>query len=131
MTQPHGFVDPTRPHYVCKLHKALYGLKHAPRAWFRRISTFLISTGFTQSRADASLFIYHHAQHTIFLLLYVDDIVITGSHFGFLQHFIFAMGCEFDIKDLRPLRYFLGLQVTTSNGCLYLSQLQYAHNLLQ
>ncbi|KAI5336302.1 hypothetical protein L3X38_015569 [Prunus dulcis] len=131
MTQPPGFVDPTRPHYVCKLHKALYGLKQAPRAWFHRISTFLLSTGFTQSRADASLFTYHHAHHTIFLLLYVDDIVITGSHSGFLQQFISALGCEFEIKDLGALSYFLGLQVTTSNGCLHLSQLQYAHDLLK
>ncbi|BBG99703.1 Far-red impaired responsive family protein, partial [Prunus dulcis] len=76
-------------------------------------------------------FIYHHAHHTIFLLLYVDDIVITGSHSGFLQQFISALGCEFEIKDLGALSYFLGLQVTTSNGCLHLSQLQYAHDLLK
>ncbi|CAL9006756.1 unnamed protein product [Prunus brigantina] len=58
MAQPPGFIDPTRPSYVCKLHKALYGLKQAPRAWFHRISTFLLSVGFTLSQADTSLFIF-------------------------------------------------------------------------
>ncbi|CAL9027027.1 unnamed protein product [Prunus brigantina] len=130
MTQPPGFVDPARPHYVCKLHKALYGLKQAPRAWFHRISTFLISFGFIQSRADASLFIYHHGTHQLYLLLYVDDIVLTGSDSGLLHQFITSLGHAFDIKDLGPLTYFLGLHVHYSHDCLHLSQQKYAHDLL-
>lgn len=123
-------MDPARPHYVCKLHKALYGLKQAPRAWFHRISTFLISFGFIQSRADASLFIYHHGAHQLFLLLYVDDIVLTGSDSGLLNQFITSLGHAFDIKDLGPLTYFLGLHVHYSHDCLHLSQQKYAHDLL-
>ncbi|CAL9021646.1 unnamed protein product, partial [Prunus brigantina] len=131
MAQPPGFIDPTRPSYVCKLHKALYGLKQAPRAWFHRISTFLLSVGFTRSQADTSLFIFQQASYTIFLLLYVDDIVVTGSDSTHLQQFISLFGAHFDIKDLGPLSYFLGLQVLHQNGTLHINQLKYAHDLLQ
>ncbi|CAL9022501.1 unnamed protein product [Prunus brigantina] len=130
MAQPHGFIDPTRPTYVCKLHKALYGLKQAPRAWFHRISTFLLSVGFTRSQADTSLFIFQQASHTIFLLLYVDDIVVTGSDSTHLQRFISLLSAHFDIKDLGPLSYFLGLQVLHKDGTLHIHQLKYAHDLL-
>lgn len=56
--QPSGFVDPAHPNYVCKLHKALYGLKHAPRAWFHRFATYISSLGFIGSKTDTSLFVY-------------------------------------------------------------------------
>ncbi|CAL8999019.1 unnamed protein product [Prunus brigantina] len=131
MTQPPGFIDPDRPNYVCKLHKSLYGLKQAPRAWFHRISSFLVTAGFTQSIADPSLFIYRFGHNTIFLLLYVDDIVLTGSDNSLLQHFIDALGSGFDIKDLGPLQYFLGLQVLPHGDSLHINQLKYAHDLLQ
>ncbi|CAL2265123.1 unnamed protein product [Prunus armeniaca] len=131
MAQPPGFVDPTRPNYVCKLHKALYGLKQAPRAWFHRISSFLLSFGFQHSQSDSSLFIFRHASYVIFLLLYVDDIVVTGNYSRFLHHFITALGLAFDIKDLGPLHFFLGLQVTTTSDGLHISQLKYAYDLLQ
>ncbi|BFG29446.1 hypothetical protein CerSpe_157200 [Prunus speciosa] len=96
-----------------------------------RISTFLLSVGFHRSLADSSLFILRHASHTMFLLLYVDDIVITGSDSSLLQTFIALLGHNFDIKDLGPLSYFLGLQVHSQDGALHLNKLQYAHDLLQ
>lgn len=130
MAQPPGFVDPSRPNYVCKLLKALYGLKQAPRAWFRRMKSFLISAGFVQSLADPSLFIFRHNNHTIYFLLYVDDIVITGSDNKLVEQFIHVLGRDFDIKDLGPLHYFLGLQVTSHKDGLHIGQLKYAHDLL-
>ncbi|CAL9000175.1 unnamed protein product [Prunus brigantina] len=108
MQQPPGFIDPTRPQHVCKLHKALYGLKQAPRAWFQRLSSFLIRYGFLQSRADSSMFIFRHNSHMMVLLLYVDDIVLTGSSTSSLLDFIRILGAEFDLKDLGHLHYFLG-----------------------
>ncbi|KAI5317707.1 hypothetical protein L3X38_037414 [Prunus dulcis] len=131
MAQPPGFVDPTRPNHVCKLHKALYGVKQAPRAWFHRISSFLLSFGFQHSQSDSSLFIFRHASYVIFLLLYVDDIVVTGNDSRFLHQFITALGLAFDIEDLGLRHFFLGLQVTTKSGGLHISQLKYAHDLLQ
>ncbi|KAH0994296.1 hypothetical protein GBA52_018160 [Prunus armeniaca] len=131
MTQPPGFIDPSRPSYVCKLNKAIYGLKQAPRAWFHRMTCFLLSIGFVQSLADSSLFVHQFGGHTIYFLLYVDDIVITGSDDRILQSFIDALGRGFDIKDLGNLHYFLGLQVTSQNKGVHISQLKYAYDLLQ
>ncbi|XP_024171374.1 uncharacterized mitochondrial protein AtMg00810-like [Rosa chinensis] len=130
MTQPPGFIDPSQPSHICKLNKAIYGLKQAPRAWFQRMTSFLLSVWFLQSLADSSLFIFHHGQHTIHFLLYVDDIVVTGSNDQLLQSFIDALGRGFDIKDLRHLHYFLGLQVHTKSHGLHINQVKYAHDLL-
>lgn len=79
MVQPPGFVDSTKPRHVCRLHKALYGLKQAPRAWYSTFSTFLLQHGFVNSHCDNSLFIYKTASVITILLVYVDDIVLTGN----------------------------------------------------
>ncbi len=78
MSQPQGSIDPSKPGYVCKLHKSLYGLKQAPQAWFERFTTHLLSLSFTASIADPSLFVFHSKNAILYLLLYVDDIIITG-----------------------------------------------------
>lgn len=130
MTQPPGFIDPSRPTHVCKLHKSLYDLKQAPLAWFHRMTSFLLSIGFVQSLADPSLFIFRLGCHTIFFLLYVDDIVITGSDDKLVHNFIDELAQGFDIKDLGSLHYFLGLQVNPHNQGIHVSQLKYAYDLL-
>ncbi|KAL6312348.1 hypothetical protein AAG906_008002 [Vitis piasezkii] len=79
MEQPPGYTDPQFPQHVCRLKRALYGLKQAPRAWFHRFSSFLLKLGFHSSQADSSLFVYHSSLGTVYLLLYVDDMIITGS----------------------------------------------------
>lgn len=79
MVQPKGFVDRDRPDHVWKLKKAIYGLKQVPRALFDKFSTFLIELGFKCSFPDPSLFIYHHGSAVIYLLLYVDDMILTGN----------------------------------------------------
>ena len=80
MEQPPGFTDSRFPNHVWKLSKALYGLKQAPRAWFQRLSTFLVSYRFICSRADTSLFIYKHGSCIMYLLVYVDDLILTGNN---------------------------------------------------
>ncbi|KAJ0579128.1 putative RNA-directed DNA polymerase [Helianthus annuus] len=67
MTQPPGFVDPTKPHHVCRLHKSLYGLKQAPQAWFTKLSTALQQVGFYGSKTDPSLFIYNHRGSIVYM----------------------------------------------------------------
>lgn len=74
MRQPQGFVSKEYPDHVCLLHKAIYGLKQASRAWFDKFCSFLLDFGFICSVKDPSLFIYRHGTTQIFLLLYVDDI---------------------------------------------------------
>jgi hypothetical protein len=130
MAQPPGYVDSTNSHYVCKLHKSIYGLKQAPRAWFDSFTTQLLHLGFTASTADSSLFIYHYKGVIAYLLLYVDDIVLTSNSTPFLDHLILQLSQVFDIKDLGTLHYFLGIQVVRTFENLLLTQTKYASDLL-
>ena len=73
---------------VCRLNKSLYGLKQAPRAWYSQFATFLLTLRFTEAKSDQSLFIYRRGNETVYLLLYVDDIVLTASSQQLLQSVI-------------------------------------------
>ena len=130
MDQPPGFEDSTAPTHVCQLKRALYGLKQAPRAWFDRFSSFLIDYGFFCSTADSSLFIYNHDSHILILLVYVDDIILTGSSDSLLADFVSHLGVQFSIKDLGSLSYFLGVQVCPFFDGIFLSQSKYMTDLL-
>uniref|UniRef100_A0A2N9HRT6 Uncharacterized protein n=1 Tax=Fagus sylvatica TaxID=28930 RepID=A0A2N9HRT6_FAGSY len=130
MEQPPGYIDPRFPHHVCHLKKALYGLKQAPRAWFQRFSSFLLTLGFSCSRADTSLFVFHQQFGIIYLLLYVDDIIITGNNSSLLDSFTRKLHSEFATKDLGSLSYFLGLEASPTPDGLFLSQLKYARDIL-
>ena len=88
MEQPPRFTDPSFPNHVCKLNKTLYGLKQAPRAWFDRFNSFLLEFGFSCCISDPSLFTFHSPDATIYLLLYVDDIILTGSNNSALDNFV-------------------------------------------
>ena len=77
--QPTGFVDPQRPDDVCLLSRSLYGLRQAPWAWFERFVAHVTLLGFAQSKADSSLFVYHRNGETTYLLLYVDDMILSAS----------------------------------------------------
>src|SRR3954469_19996099 len=121
MAQPPGFTDPACPNHVCHLQKAIYGLKQAPRAWFQRLSSFLLRFGFVQCRADHSLFIYRSTSAIMLLLLYVDDIILTGNQPSLLASFVNTLGKEFEFSDLGPLSYFLGFEATFSSTSMRLS----------
>jgi len=107
---------------VCRLNRSLYGLKQAPRAWHSRFARHITSLGFVEAKADTSLFIYRHGANTAFLLLYVDDIVLTASSPSFLQQVIAALQREFSMTDMGPLHHFLGLSVDRRVDGLFLSQ---------
>uniref|UniRef100_A0ACD5Y5G8 Uncharacterized protein n=1 Tax=Avena sativa TaxID=4498 RepID=A0ACD5Y5G8_AVESA len=128
--QPAGFIDAAHPDHVCLLDRSLYGLKQAPRAWFERFAAFLRTLGFVAARSDPSLFTLHHAGGTAFLLLYVDDIVLTASSGELLRQLQQRLLAEFSMKDLGPLHYFLGISVTRSSSGFFLSQRAYAEELL-
>lgn len=128
--QPLGFANSSFPDHVCLLQKSLYGLKQAPRAWFQRFASFLHTIGFVPSRSDSSLFVFHSSSHTAYLLLYVDDIVLTASSDSFLHHIISSLHKEFSMTDLGSLHHFLGVTVSRSSSGLFLSQRQYAVDLL-
>jgi hypothetical protein len=69
MRQPPGFESKSNPNFVCKLYKAIYGLKQAPNAWYSRLSSKLINLGFKASKSDMSLFIYANGDVTIYMLM--------------------------------------------------------------
>jgi hypothetical protein len=77
--QHSGFADSNLPHHVCRLNKSLYGLKQAPRTWFTRFTSFLSTLGFVSSKCDTSLFILRRGSQIAYLLLYVDDIILTAN----------------------------------------------------
>ncbi|XP_062074692.1 uncharacterized mitochondrial protein AtMg00810-like [Humulus lupulus] len=130
MTQPPGFEDPNATSLVCKLNKALYGLRKAPRARFDKLKSALFACGFICSKADNSLFIRQTNLHTTHILLYVDDILITGTSTTAIQILISDLHKAFALKDLGELNYFLGIQVEhTSNG-LHLCQKKYITDVL-
>jgi hypothetical protein len=122
MTQPTGFLHSQYPDYVCKLQRSLYGLKQAPRAWFTRLSGFLHQLGFLASKADSSLFYLCTATYKFYVLVYVDDIIITCSASPKLSWFLSEIKRVFPVKDLGSLHYFLGIQVTHQPSGLLLTQ---------
>ncbi|KAJ3698209.1 hypothetical protein LUZ61_001914 [Rhynchospora tenuis] len=131
MTQPPGFIDSSKPNHVCLLSKAINGLKQSPRAWFHKLSQALIDFGFTASHYDPSLFFAHVQGQLIIVLVYVDDIIITGSDNSMISNCIAQLNTRFAIKDLGPLHYFLGIAVNNNSKGMHLSQSKYIKDLLQ
>jgi histone deacetylase 1/2 len=130
MQQPPGFEDDRFPSHVCKLQRALYGLKQSPRAWYARLSARLHQLGFVSSKADTSLFIFTQHGVQIYMLVYVDDIVIAGSTPAVVDRLVASLSETFPIKDLGTLEYFLGLEASSNSGGLILTQRKYAMDLL-
>lgn len=128
--QPQGFVDKRYLDFVFKLNKALYGLKQAPRAWFHRLTQALHNLGFIGSLVDTSLFILHKQSVHIFVLIYVDDIIITCTDLSKINAIISNLQAEFKMKDLGSLSYFLGIHVLRNNQGLHLNQPKYVLDLL-
>lgn len=126
INQLEGFSDNTsKTKLVCKLNKALYGLKQAPRAWFEKLKATLLTQGFASSVADASLFIYKFRQVIVYILIYVNDILLIGNDIPLIDKIIFQLNCQFALKNLRSLHFFLGFEVTRSSTSLYLCQTKY------
>ncbi|XP_022004078.1 uncharacterized mitochondrial protein AtMg00810-like [Helianthus annuus] len=125
-----GFRHRNYPDYVCRLKKSMYGLKQAPRAWYQRFTDFILLQGFTQSKSDNSLFKYRHGSHTAYLLIYVDDIILTTSSDDLRKRLMSTLAGEFAMKDLGPLTYFLGISVTRTGDRMFLSQQSYAKDII-
>nr|XP_027186068.1 uncharacterized protein LOC113784102 [Cicer arietinum] len=118
------------PNIVCKLHKSLYGLKQSSRKWFARLSSTLISKGYTQSNSDNSLFIKSIYSSLTALLIYVDDIIISRNNIDEISEIKSFLNCNFKIKDLGHLKYFLGLAIARSKSGIHISQRKYTIDIL-
>jgi hypothetical protein len=116
---------------VCLLSRSLYGLRQAPRAWNDRFVAHVTSLGFVQSKADSSLFIYNHHGAKAYLLLYVDDMILSASTAPLLRHVIARLHAAFAVKDMGPIKHFLGITVRRSAEGFFLTQCSYAEELLE
>lgn len=129
MTLPQGYFtkNDTR---VCKLLKSLYGLKQAPRKWNERLCSSLFDFGFQQSVNDYSLFVKSKTDSIVVLLVYVDDIILTGNSIEEINKVKEFLKCQFLIKDLGKLKFFLGVEVIDIEHGVCLSQRKYCLELL-
>ena len=129
MDQPQGFQDAQYPHHVCQLKKSLYGLKQAPREWFHKLTSQLIHLRFQGSKTDTSL--YYTLNGPIYLLIYVDDMLILGPSLPQIQQLIKSLATHFKLKDLGSASRFLGVEFQAHHDGYLLTQSQYTVSLLR
>jgi len=109
--QPPGYVDQTHLNLVCRLKKTLYGLKQSPRAWLDKIGQYLVTSGFQTSNVDISLYVKKTDHGIIVIVIYVDDLIITGNNDANIFDLKKLLKQKFGLKDLGELCYFLGIEV--------------------
>ena len=121
MKPPPGFSETYNIKEGCRLKKALYGLKQSPRAWFGKFTSAMKKFGCTQSNSDHTLFLNKRKDRITCLIIYVDDMVITGDDTDEIQILKKRLSGEFDMKDLENLKYFLGIEVLRSKRGIFIS----------
>ena len=134
MQQPEGFVqlDPQGRRLVCKLNRAIYGIKQAPRAWNTMVTTWLDNYGFTQSRVDPGIYTCVNNGHLYVLAIYVDDCLLIGRKGPFIIKFKLEFGEAFKIEDLGPVSWLLGCSIERDrpHRVLHVRQRQYIIDIL-
>lgn len=118
------------PGKVCKLIKSLYGLKTTPRQWYAKLSSALMKEGYNQSKTDYSLFTRENEKGFIAILVYVDDLIITGSSMDMISQAKEYLKGHFNMKDMGELRYFLGIEADRSDAGIFMSQRKYIMDIL-
>ena len=124
-------MDPHRPNDVYKLKRALYGLKQALRAWYDRLTFYLIENGFKRGNADSTLFIRRDKKDLVVGQVYVDDIVFGSTNDTLAKSFANEMKKIFEMSMMGELTYFLGLQVKQTNKGVYINQAKYTKKYCQ
>jgi histone deacetylase 1/2 len=115
LQQPPGYQQ-GGPHAGCHLHKALYGLRQAPRAWHTKLKAELELMGCVASLADPGLYLLHKKEHTIYVLVYVDDILVAGRDTQSINEFVTSLQGTFDTRDLGYPSVFLGMELVKEHG---------------
>ena len=116
---------------VCKLKKSLYELKQSLRAWFGRFTKSMRSFGYHKSNSDHTLFLKNQHDKITALIMYVDDMVVTGNDLDERKALQSYLSSEFKMNGLGHLKYFLEIEVSRSDKGIFLSQRKYALHLLQ
>ena len=132
MDQPDGFIVPDKEDHVCKLKRSLYGLKQSPRQWYKRFDSFMMSHGFKRSEFDSCVYIKFVDGSPIYLLLYVDDMLIAAKSKKEITTLKKLLSSEFEMKDLGAAKKILGMEITRdrNSGLLFLSQQSYIKKVL-
>ncbi|GJW85534.1 putative ribonuclease H-like domain-containing protein, partial [Tanacetum coccineum] len=130
VTQPKGFEDPYFPKHVYRVVKALYGLHQAPRAWYARLSTFLLQHNYRRGTIDKTLFIKKDSRDIILVQVYVDDIIFGSTNKAWCDEFEVLMKGEFEMSAMGEMTFFLGLQVKQLPDGLFISQDKYVKDML-
>eukprot|EP00253_Pinus_taeda_P022673 PITA_22673 len=129
--QPDGFILGNDPNLVCRLKKALYGLKKAPRTWYYRLEKYIHQQGFSKGSTDSNLYIKFENDKLLILVVYVDDIIFGSNEEAMSPSFALVMRKEFEMSLLGELTYFLGLQIQQNEGGIFLSQTKYLKQILK
>lgn len=131
MAVPPGFYnDAKTERKVCRLCKSIYGLKQASRQWYQKFSDALLAFGFTASLNDTSMFTYKSGKEFLTLIVYVDDIVLTGTSQLIMSQVKEYLNKKFSIKDLGHIHYFLGIEVARSASGIFINQRKYVIDII-
>eukprot|EP00253_Pinus_taeda_P030894 PITA_30894 len=128
--QLEGFEVQARQTHVCRLKKALYGLKQAPQAWYERVNSYLMRLGFTRSEADTNLYFKVENDRPLILVLYVDDLFLTGAD-PLIHQCERELASKFEMEELTLMHYFLGLEVWQRASEVFVSQGKYIVKILE
>ncbi|WVZ84189.1 hypothetical protein U9M48_031245 [Paspalum notatum var. saurae] len=129
--QPPGFESARFLDRVYKLRKALYGLKQAPRAWYARLKSFPLKSGFVMGSIDKTLFLLSHGGDTLIVQIYVDDIIFGGSSHALVSSFAEQMSREFEMSLIGELQFFLRLQIKQGLEGIFVHQAKYTRDILK
>jgi hypothetical protein len=133
MKQPEGFVVKGKKELVCKLKKTLYGLKQSPRMWYQKFDTYILGLGFVRSRVDHCVYSKQVGNHFIYVVLYVDDMLMVGNNMDVIKEVKSQLSSKFDMKDLSAANFILGMEIKRdrANRKLWLNQRKYVETILQ
>ncbi|KAL3686034.1 hypothetical protein R1sor_004056 [Riccia sorocarpa] len=131
MEQPQGFLQQGKEDSVCKLKKALYGLKQAPRAWYQRIDDFLQKHDLQRSTSDYNPYSYKDQGHIVLIVLYVDDLLITGNHTEKINWLKGQLKLQFEMTDLGLMQHYLRVQFTRLPSGIFMCQTHFIDKLLK
>eukprot|EP00253_Pinus_taeda_P015873 PITA_15873 len=129
--QPLGYEKKGQKHKVCRLKKALYGLKKAAREWYNRIDSYLLENGFDKCEGEPTLDIKKIDGKILIFVLYVDDVIFIGNDDYLIENFKAVMKEEFEMTDMGLLKYFLGIEVEQNGNGIFISQVKYVNEVLE
>jgi hypothetical protein len=132
MKKPEGFAVKGKKELVCKLKKSLYGLKQSPRMWYQKFDTNILGLGFVRSRVDHCVYSKQAGNHFIYVVLYVDDMLLVGNNMDVIKEVKSHLSSKFDMKDLGAANFILGMEIKRdhANKKLWLNQRKYVDMIL-